>query len=73
MYWERPEAMEYDRPAFLVSEEKPGSDVAAEMAAAMAVSYKVFEGKQEIVFFCFFFLLLLLLLFFIYLFYYFCV
>ena len=46
-YWGRPETMTYERRAFLVSAETPGSDVASEMAAAMAISSLVFRGKVE--------------------------
>lgn len=37
--------MTMDRPAFKITESKPGSDVAAEYAAAMAVGSMVFKEK----------------------------
>lgn len=43
-YWGRPEDMEFyniSRPAFLINTEKPGSDMAAQAAAALAASSKV--------------------------------
>jgi hypothetical protein len=43
--WNRPEDMRMDRPAFKITASKPGSDVAAEYAAAMAVGSIVFKYK----------------------------
>lgn len=37
--------MTMERPAFKITESKPGSDVASEYAAAMAASYLVFKDK----------------------------
>jgi hypothetical protein len=37
--------MRMDRPAFKITASKPGSDVAAEYAAAMAVGSIVFKDK----------------------------
>ncbi|XP_045162475.2 endoglucanase E-4-like [Mercenaria mercenaria] len=42
-FWGRPEDMTMARPAFKITESKPGSDVAGETAAAMAAGYLVFK------------------------------
>ncbi|XP_063408594.1 endoglucanase E-4-like [Mytilus trossulus] len=44
--WTRPEDMGSDRPAFKITASKPGSDVAAEYAAAMTVGSLVFKDKD---------------------------
>ncbi|KAK3104722.1 hypothetical protein FSP39_008611 [Pinctada imbricata] len=44
--WDRPESMTMARPAFKVDAQNPGSDVAGEYAAAMAVGYLVFKDKD---------------------------
>ena len=51
-YWGRPEDMTMDRPSYYISPEAPGSDLAAETAAAFAASYLVFrdEGKNKSIF-----------------------
>lgn len=45
-YWGRPENMTMERPAFKITESNPGSDIAAEYAAAMAAGYMVFKDKD---------------------------
>ncbi|CAA0809826.1 Endoglucanase 9 [Striga hermonthica] len=45
--WERPEDMDTDRTAYYVTREKPGSDLAAEMAAAMASASMVFRQTDS--------------------------
>ncbi|CAC5418200.1 E3.2.1.4 [Mytilus coruscus] len=45
-FWGRPEDMKMDRPAFKITATNPGSDVAAEYAAAMAVGSMVFKEKD---------------------------
>ncbi|CAG2243608.1 E3.2.1.4 [Mytilus edulis] len=45
-FWGRPEDMTMDRPSFKVTSDKPGSDVAGEYAAAMAVASIVFKDKD---------------------------
>nr|AMH40381.1 glycoside hydrolase family 9 [Ramulus artemis] len=42
-YWGRPEDMTEARPAFMINTTHPGSDMAAETAAALAASYMVFK------------------------------
>ncbi|KAF5947607.1 hypothetical protein HYC85_013564 [Camellia sinensis] len=42
--WERPEDMETPRTTYAVMENKPGSEVSAEIAAALAASSMVFYG-----------------------------
>ncbi|XP_060582482.1 endoglucanase A-like [Ruditapes philippinarum] len=42
-FWGRPEDMKMPRPAFKITESKPGSDVAGETAAAMAAGSLVFK------------------------------
>nr|CAD7392124.1 unnamed protein product [Timema cristinae] len=42
-YWGRPEDMTMDRPAFKITESAPGSDLAAETAAALAAASLVFK------------------------------
>ncbi|XP_069139614.1 uncharacterized protein [Argopecten irradians] len=47
-FWGRPEEMTMQRPAYKVTKDKPGSDVAAETAAALAIGYSVFKRfKRE--------------------------
>ncbi|KAK3102082.1 hypothetical protein FSP39_008602 [Pinctada imbricata] len=45
-YWGRPEDMTMARPAYKLTTSKPGSDAAAEYAAAMTVSSLVFKDKD---------------------------
>ncbi|OWF45592.1 uncharacterized protein LOC110456820 [Mizuhopecten yessoensis] len=45
-FWGRPEDMKMARPAYKITAEKPGSDVAGEFAAAMAASYIAFKDKD---------------------------
>jgi hypothetical protein len=45
-YWGRPENMTMPRPAQLISASKPGGDVAAETAAALAATAMVFQSKD---------------------------
>ena len=42
-YWGRAEDMTMNRPAYKLTTSKPGSDLAAETAAAMAAGYMVFK------------------------------
>ncbi|KAL1307838.1 hypothetical protein HN51_049738 [Arachis hypogaea] len=44
--WQRPEDMTTSRQAFKIDEEKPGSDLAAETAAAMAAASIVFKNTN---------------------------
>lgn len=46
-FWGRPEDMTMARPAFKITSSKPGSDVAAEYAAAMAAGYLAFKDKDQ--------------------------
>ncbi|KAL2610505.1 hypothetical protein R1flu_029078 [Riccia fluitans] len=46
MCWERPEDMDTPRTAYKVDKEHPGSDVAAETAAALAASSLVFQASD---------------------------
>lgn len=45
--WERPEDMDTPRTAYAVTKEKPGSEVSAEIAAALASSSLVFKGLDS--------------------------
>lgn len=45
--WERPEDMDTPRNVYWVSPDKPGSDVAAETAAALAAASMVFKKVDE--------------------------
>ncbi|XP_050412030.1 endoglucanase A [Patella vulgata] len=45
-YWGRPEDMKMDRPSYKLDASCPGSDVAAETAAAFAAGYMVFKTKD---------------------------
>lgn len=45
-FWGRPEDMTMDRPAYKIDAAHPGSDVAAETAAAFAASYMVFKHRN---------------------------
>uniref|UniRef100_K1QJR7 Endoglucanase n=1 Tax=Magallana gigas TaxID=29159 RepID=K1QJR7_MAGGI len=45
-YWGRPEDMTMARPAYKITANRPGSDIAAEYAAAFAVSHLVFKEKD---------------------------
>ncbi|XP_005099629.1 endoglucanase 4 [Aplysia californica] len=42
-YWGRPEDMDMDRPAYKLTPDSPGSDVAAETAASLAAGYLAFK------------------------------
>lgn len=44
--WERPEDMDTPRTVYKISKDKPGSDVAAEIAAAMAAASIVFRSSD---------------------------
>ncbi|KAJ7555154.1 hypothetical protein O6H91_05G024200 [Diphasiastrum complanatum] len=44
--WERPEEMDTPRPAYQVNAKNPGSDVAAETAAALAAASMVFQTAE---------------------------
>lgn len=44
--WERPEDMDTPRNVYKVSAQNPGSDVAAETAAALAASSLVFKDSD---------------------------
>ncbi|KAK3104432.1 hypothetical protein FSP39_001893 [Pinctada imbricata] len=46
--WQRPEDMTIARPAYKIDSKHPGSDIAGEYAAAMAVGYLVFKEKDPI-------------------------
>ncbi|WP_010242977.1 glycoside hydrolase family 9 protein [Acetivibrio cellulolyticus] len=46
-FWGSPEVMTMPRPAYSISPEKPGSELAAETAAAMAASSIVFKPYDE--------------------------
>ncbi|CAL0304366.1 unnamed protein product [Lupinus luteus] len=43
--WERPEDMDTPRKTYVLSKERPGSDVSGEIAAALAASSIVFQGQ----------------------------
>ena len=47
-YWGRPEEMTMDRPAWQLSTTAPGSDLAAETAAAFSASYLVFRDTGKL-------------------------
>lgn len=44
--WERPEDMDTARNVYKVTSQNPGSDVAAETAAALAAASIVFRGSD---------------------------
>ncbi|XP_049784317.1 endoglucanase E-4-like [Schistocerca cancellata] len=46
-YWGRPEDMTMDRPSYKITTSAPGSDVAAETAAAFAAASLVFKGVDD--------------------------
>ena len=46
-YWGRPEEMSMPRPVFTISADAPGSDLAAETAAALAAMSIVFNDLGE--------------------------
>ena len=52
-YWGRPEDMTMERPSYKIDPNCPGSDLAAETAAALASASIVFAVRRKIV--CFFF------------------
>lgn len=45
-YWGRPEDMTMARPAFKITPQKPGSDLAAETAAALAAASVAFKARN---------------------------
>ena len=45
-YWGRPEEMPDDRPSYKINATAPGSDLAAETAAALAAASILFQGKS---------------------------
>ena len=47
-YWGRAEDMTMNRPAYILTTSNPGSDLAAETAAAMAAGYIVFKQSGSI-------------------------
>lgn len=47
-YWGRPENMTMARPAYKIDSAHPGSDMAAEAAAAFAANYMVFKNKSTV-------------------------
>ena len=46
-YWGRPEDYKDQRPSFKIDRRNPGSDLAAEVAAAMASTAIVFRGTNS--------------------------
>ena len=50
-FWGRPEDMTMARPAYKITESRPGSDVAGETAAAMAAGYLVFKSISKLLVF----------------------
>ncbi|PNF36366.1 hypothetical protein B7P43_G18040 [Cryptotermes secundus] len=46
-YWGRPEDMKMDRPAYKIDTSHPGSDLAAETAAALAAASIVFKSSDS--------------------------
>jgi hypothetical protein len=44
-YWGRPEVMTMNRPAYKLTTAHPGSDLAAETAAALAAGYIAFKNS----------------------------
>ena len=47
MFLVRPEDMTISRPAYKITANRPGSDIAAEYAAAFAVSHLVFKERGK--------------------------
>ena len=45
--WERPEDMDTPRTSYVVTKEKPGSELSAEIAAALAASSIVFQQSDK--------------------------
>lgn len=45
--WQRPEDMDTPRTTYVVTKEKPGSEVSAEIAAALAASSIVFNQSDK--------------------------
>ncbi|XP_048429339.1 endoglucanase 4-like [Pyrus x bretschneideri] len=45
--WQRPEDMDTPRTSYVVTKEKPGSEVSAEIAAALAASSMVFKDSDK--------------------------
>ena len=48
--WDRPENMPGKRPAYYISDGKPGSDLAAETAAALAATAMVFQANRNLMY-----------------------
>ena len=46
-YWGRPEEMRMSRPSYKITRSKPGSDLAAETAAALAATSVVFRDVDR--------------------------
>lgn len=46
-YWGRPEDMTMDRPTYKLTTSHPGSDLAAETAAALAAGYMAFKSSGQ--------------------------
>ncbi|KAK3581335.1 hypothetical protein CHS0354_016178 [Potamilus streckersoni] len=46
-YWGRPENMTMPRPAYKITAQKPGSDIAAETAAAFAAGYLAYHNTNK--------------------------
>ena len=49
-FWGRPEDMTMARPAYKITESKPGSEVAGETAAAFAAGYMIFKDDGNYTF-----------------------
>ncbi|GFR83741.1 endoglucanase [Elysia marginata] len=47
-YWGRPEEMTMERPAYILTPERPGSDLVGETSAAMAAGYLAFKDVDPI-------------------------
>ena len=46
-FWGRAEEMSMDRPAYSITKDKPGTELACETAAALAAGYLVFKEEVE--------------------------
>ncbi|KAK8730644.1 hypothetical protein OTU49_007856 [Cherax quadricarinatus] len=44
--WSRPETMTEERPSYKIDQANPGSDLAAETAAALAAGYMVYKSRD---------------------------
>ena len=47
-YWGRPEDMKVSRPVYFINETAPGSELAAETAAALAASFFLFRDQGDV-------------------------